>query len=446
MRAALLALAALATSLFTPVPAPAQTPITLTEAVAAALDRNPALLASAAGVDEADARADAARAAWFPEISVSESWQRSNQPVFAFSALLAARAFTEASFATSRLNSPAAVSAMSGRVLVRQVLFDRRTGAGVALDAARYDVARAALDEQRAAVALEVTRSYGRLLVAVADESAATAAAAAAREDVLRAERRRDAGLATDADVLAFSVHAAAMDRRRIAATGAVTVGRAELNRLTGQPVDRSVTVEAPPLPAEGPQPVDALLRRAEEARPELRRRVAEQGVAEAGRLLAGAAWQPRVTAQAGYQVDGLDVFDRAGSWIVGGDVSWSVSLGGAERARSRAARAALSGADARTEDTRAALHLDVIIAVSALETARARVTAGASAVAEATERERITRNRYDAGLAGATDVLAAAAATLDADTERVAAMVDAIVADAMLNRALGRPAEGRQP
>jgi outer membrane protein TolC len=446
MRAALLTLAALAASLFTSTSAAAQTLVTLTEAVAAALDRNPALRAMAAGVDEAEARADAARAAWFPEVSVSESWQRSNQPVFAFSALLAARAFTEADFATSRLNSPEAVSAMSGRVLVRQVLFDRRTGAGVALDAARHDVARAALDEQRAAVALEVTESYGHLLVAVAAESAASAAAAAAREDVLRAERRRDAGLATDADVLAFSVHAAAMDRRRIAATGAVTVGRAELNRLTGQPVDRSVTVEAPPLPADEAQPVDVLLRQAEEARPELRRRAAERRAADAGRLLAGAVWQPRVTAQAGYQVDGLDVFDRAGSWIVGGDVSWSMSLGGAERARSRAARAALSAADARTDDTRAALHLDVMTAVSALETARARVNAGARAVAEATERERITRNRYDAGLAGATDVLAAAAATLDADTERVTALVDAIVAHAMLNRALGRPAEGRQP
>ena len=446
MRAALLSLAALAASLFTPVPAPAQTLATLADAVAAALDRNPALRAMAAGVDEAEARADAARAAWFPEVSVSESWQRSNQPVFAFSALLAARAFTEADFATSRLNSPEAVSAMSGRVLVRQVLFDRRTGAGVALDAARHDVARAALDEQRAAVALEVTQSYGRLLVAVAAESAASAAAAAAREDVLRAERRRDAGLATDADVLAFSVHAAAMDRRRIAATGAVTVGKAELNRLTGQPIDRSVTVEAPALPADETRPVDVLLRQAEEGRPELRRRAAERRVADGGRLLAGAAWQPRVTAQAGYQVDGPDLFDRAGSWIVGGDVSWSVSLGGAERARSRAARAALSAADARTDDTRAALHLDVMTAVSALETARARVNAGARAVAEATERERITRNRYDAGLAGVTDVLAAAAATLDADAERVAALVDTIVAHAMLNRALGRPAEGRQP
>ena len=446
MRAALLILAALAASLCAPAPATAQTLITLTEAVAAALDRHPALLAAAAGVDEADARADAARAAWFPEVWVSESWQRSNQPVFAFSALLAARAFTEANFATSRLNSPEPVSAMSGRLLVRQVLFDRRTGAGVALDAARHDIARAALDEQRAAVALEVTQSYGRLLVAVAAESAARAAAAAAREDVLRAERRRDAGLATDADVLAFSVHAASMDRRRIAATGAVTVGRAELNRLTGQSVDRSVTVAAPALPGDETQPVDVLLRQAEAARPELRKRAAERRVAEAGHLLARAAWQPRVTAQAGYQVDGLDVFDRAGSWIVGGDVSWSVSLGGAERARSRAARAARSAADARTDDTRAVLHLDVMTAVSALETARARVTAGARAVAEATERERITRNRYDGGLAGATDVLAAAAATLDADTERVTALVDVVVAHALLNRALGRPAEGRQP
>ena len=73
MRAALLTFTALAASLFTPAPASAQTLVTLADAVAEALDRNPALRAVAAGVDEAEARADAARAAWFPEVSVSET-------------------------------------------------------------------------------------------------------------------------------------------------------------------------------------------------------------------------------------------------------------------------------------------------------------------------------------------------------------------------------------
>jgi outer membrane protein len=427
-------------------PAAAQERLTLEGAVREALARHPALLAATARVDEARAHADAARAAWFPEVSLSEGWQRSNHPVFAFSSLLSSRAFTEADFAVARLNDPGAVSLMTGRVLVRQALFDPRTGAGVAAGAARHDIARAALDAERAAVALDVTRAYGRLLAARAAETAASAASDAALEDVLRAERRRDAGLATDADVLAFSVHVAAMDRRRIVAAGDIIASRAELNRLTGQPVDRAFLVDEPPLPAGDVRALSDLLRDAEARRPELRRREAERRDADAGRRLADAAWLPRVTAQAGYQLDGLNIFDRAGSWVIGGEVAWALSLGGAERARSRAARAALSAADALAADTRAVLHVDVVTAVAALDTARARVSAGARAHAEATERERITRNRYEAGLAGATDVLAAAAATLEADAERVAALVDAVVAKARLDRALGRPSEDLQP
>jgi outer membrane protein TolC len=319
-------------------------------------------------------------------------------------------------------------------------VFDPRRRPTRTAEVARHDAARSAVNEHRASIAIDVTRAYGRLLQAMSADTAARAAVEAAREDVARAERRRDAGVATDADVLAFSVHLAAMERRRIVAAGDAIVGRATLNRLMGQPIDRPFTAEEPPLASdETGSPAD-LLREAEARRPDLQRRVAEQRAAEAERALARAAWLPRVNAQAGLQADGLDLVDRASSWVVGGEVAWSLSLGGAERARSRAAAAAAAAADALMTDARAAVHLDVVAALAGLEAARARFEAGRRALAEATERERITRNRYDAGLAGATDVLAAAAARLDADAERVAALVDATMARAELDRALGRP------
>ncbi|HUF46959.1 MAG TPA: TolC family protein [Vicinamibacterales bacterium] len=427
-------------------PARAQTRLTLSEAVRQATEGNPGILAAAAATDEARAHADAARAAWLPRVSFSESWQRSNQPVFVFSSLLAARAFTEADFATSRLNQPDAVSAFAGRFFVNQVVYDARTGATTALESARHAAARAALDERRATVALDVTRAYGRALAAAAAESAARGAADAARENVARAERRRDAGLATDADVLAFSVHAAAMERRRIAAAGEVLVAHAELNRLTGEPIDRTLGLEEPPPPPDHALEAAALIREAEAQRPELRRAAAERRAAEAGSRMARAGWLPRVTAQAGYQIEGLELVDRADSWLIGGEVTWSLSVGGAERARARAARAALAAADARAADTRAALQLDVVTAVVTANTARARLVTGRRTVEEAAERERITRNRYDAGLAGVIDVLAAASASLDAELERVAALVDALVAAAMLDRAVGRPVGTRLP
>lgn len=440
MRSRLILPAGLTVCVAAATPAGAQERLTLPAAVAQAVAGNPTVRAASARADEAGAQADAARAAWFPELTIAEAWQRGTQPVFAFGALLSARTFTQADFDVSRLNNPGAVSLMTARLALRQAVFDPRQRPTRAAGVARRDAARSAVEEHRASIAIDVTRAYGRLLQAISADAAARAAVEAAREDLARAERRRDAGVATDADVLAFSVHLAAMERRRIAAAGDAIVSRATLNRLMGQPIDRPFTAEEPPLPSDETGAPADLLREADARRPDLQRRVAEQRAAEADRARARAAWLPRVTAQAGLQADGLDLVDRASSWMVGGEVAWSLSLGGAERARARAAASAAAAADALTADARAAVHLDVVAAMAGLESARARVEAGRRALADATERERITRNRYDAGLAGATDVLAAAAARLDADAERVAALVDATMARAELDRALGRP------
>ncbi len=160
---------------------------------------------------------------------------------------------------------------------------------------------------------------------------------------------------------------------------------------------------------------------------------------AEGAVKAARATWYPSVSVDAGYQGDGLQFADRAGSWSVGGELRWALSTGGAESARAASAAAALTAARAGESDIKAAVQVDVLSALARLDAARARLTAGAAAVDQARESHRILRNRYDAGLAGTGDVLRAATLELDAETQRVGALVDALTARAELTRALGR-------
>src|SRR6476619_1115501 len=101
----LFALAIVALFLACPIGADAQTlepapePLTLARAIDDTLANNPSLQAAHAGVDVAGARASAARAANFPRLSFTESWQRGDQPVFVFSTLLASRQFAASNFA-----------------------------------------------------------------------------------------------------------------------------------------------------------------------------------------------------------------------------------------------------------------------------------------------------------------------------------------------------------
>src|SRR4029079_2123008 len=141
----------------------------------------------------------------------------------------------------------------------------------------------------------------------------------------------------------------------------------------------------------------------------------------------------------AAFDLSGTTINARAQSWIVGGELRWNFSLGGADLARSRAASHARARAAADAEDVRARVRVEVVTAFRRLEAARARQAVGRGAVNKARERQRIIRDRFDAGIAGVTDVLQASSALTEADAQRVTAVVDAINSDAQLRRAIGR-------
>lgn len=410
------------------------------DAVAAALARNPGLAAARAQVDRATADVTTATGAWFPRVSLSESVQRGTQPVFAFGALLSARQFTAADFAVERLNRPGATNLFTTRLGIGQLIFDGgRTSAARARSHAGRDVAQANAAMAAAGVTLAVTQTYGRLLQMQASLRAVDAAVAAAVEDLARAEHRRDAGTVTDADVLAAAVHVSDLRQRRLQLDADRAAAAAQLNRLMGAPVDAAVVVTdvAPPALVGGD--VQALFEEAEAARPELRRADAEVRMATAGARQASSIWWPEVSAHAGAEWNGLTAGDRSRSWVVGAEARWSLSLSGADRARIKAAASARTAAELMRDDTRASVHVEVLSAMRQLEAAQARVAVGTESVAQATERARVVRNRYEAGLVSMTDVLAASSALLDAEARHTSATVDVLTATADLHRVLGR-------
>jgi outer membrane protein len=423
------------------VPAFAQDDLTLDAALREALSQNAALRAARAGAAEASEYVGDARASWFPRVSFTESWQRSDQPVFVFSSRLGARQFAAANFAIDALNHPDAIGYFRSAIGAEQVLFDGgRRRSAIESARLRSDISKLVSDEAAAALVSAATETYGRILVAEAGTRAAHAALQFALEDVAGAERRRDAGMATDADVLALAAQVTAFRQREIDSQTDATVATAELNRLTGAPIDRVFRVSEPAAGIESAQlPLNTALAEADANRPELRRAQAAIDRARAERSGVRAAVIPQVAVQAAYDFSGTSLTSRASSWIVGGELRWNLSLGGAEVARSRAARHAQTRATAEAEDVRAGVRVEVVTAVRRLESARARQAVGRAAVAEARERQRIIRDRFEAGVAGVTDVLQASSAVMDAEIRRIAAVVDELNSEALLRRAIGR-------
>ena len=83
----------------------AQDPMSLKDAVRVALDRNKAVEASAAARQAAESRVAEARSGGLPKVNYSESWTRSDNPVFVFGSLLTQGQFGAQNFQIGSLNN-----------------------------------------------------------------------------------------------------------------------------------------------------------------------------------------------------------------------------------------------------------------------------------------------------------------------------------------------------
>ena len=428
--------AALAALLLTTSAADGQTLLTLTDAIDQAWDASSAARLAAAGERAAVARLARARAGYLPQVDLAEGWQRGDQPVFVFGALLAQRRFTEANFAVEALNHPPAIDNHRASLMVRQLVWDGGSREA-AVQEARLGRDLAAVDRERTTDDLEVqvTALYGAVLAREADAHAAAAAVEAAEADLARARDRRQAGLITEADVLALDVHRARMQERRIEAGLEAEVARMRLNELIGAPLDRTFLLE----PASDPPAEPGAGSGVTAEGPEVRAAALQEQIARQAARVARAAFLPQVALVGGWEWNGADFNDRASAWLVGAEVSVNLFRGGADRARAAEAAAAQDRARVEREQIERAMRVAVEEARARLEAARARATVARTSVAQARESERIVRDRYENGLEDVAALLRAAEALVASEARATSARVDVLVGAAQLRRAMGR-------
>ncbi|MCC7042943.1 MAG: TolC family protein [Acidobacteria bacterium] len=427
--------------LFLPLAAPAsaQAPLTLTEAISRARRENPEVRQADARVARAAGQSRETRAGLLPRVDVSEGWQRSDLPVFAFSSLLSQRRFSADDFDVARLNNPNPVNNFRSAVVLEQPVFDATLRAAMTGARLGREMAKVEREHVGRLVAVATVEAYGRVHLIEAMAAAARAAVEAAEQDLKRATDRRDAGLATDADVLMVTVHLSAAKERQVQAEADVEIARAQLNYLMGESLDTRFELAAVDAPADSTRLTTDEETSAIAGRADVRLAMSAERLAEAGVSQARAAFLPQVVARGAAEWNGATFGERTSGWMVGAEVRLNVFRGLADRARLAQARAT---ADERRVEREAALgraRLDVRAASASLAAARARVDLSRAAVAAARESQRITRDRYDNGLAAITDVLRASQAVLDAEAQAVAADSDRATGHARLEAALGR-------
>jgi outer membrane protein len=436
-----LAVPLLVATLFVAVSASAQSPLSLSEAIARAKARNPDVGSAAAAEREAAERVTQVRGGYFPKVDVAESWQRGNNPVFVFSSLLAQRQFTAADFALDALNHPAATDNFRAAFSVEQSLFDRTISANVRAASIGRDIAATGRQLVDQDLTSAVTDAYGGVLIAAATVRSAAAMVETAREDRELAGNRRHAGRVTDADVLQLDVYLARTLEQQVQATSDERIARARLNQLMGEPLSTIFSLDlTPPAIAMDITNPAGLEEEAVKNRPEVALAMQQEQLAAATVDAAQAAFLPQVAAQGGWELNGGTWNSRSSSWVAGVVARFNLFHGLADKARLAEARAQAMRRAHDKEKAVTMARLDVQIAIARLEAARASEAVGRAAADRARESRRIIRDRYESGLMDATTLLRSADDVLQAEAQQIAARVSVLTATATLQRAIGRP------
>lgn len=312
------------------------------------------------------------------------------------------------------------------------------------IDAAQYRLLAANLNQNRVLqdVVFQVEQAYYRLigteaLVRVNDltlQNLKTAYDAA--------QRRRESGLATAADVYRAETQVAQAQLNLTRSRGELEKARGQLAAAAGLPVNGTLRIEAlsgPPRTSEVTSTLDELLERAKRSRPDL---VAAEAQARASRASAQAA------AKAG--LPSIEVSGAAGRTLFTDNrpvvPTYSIALalripiftGFRDTYTIRQAEAQAAQAEAARDGLYRQTELDVWQAYYDLQTAASGITSTAAQVKSAEQTAQATLARYQAGFGSLLDLITAQLDESNARVQQVQSYLDWYTAVSRLNFSVG--------
>ena len=423
--------------------------LSLDEAIAAGLESSPGLHASLMKVDAAAAKTREVDATRLPAFKLGAGYTRlSEVPPFEVTLPISPEPIV---VSQSYFNS------WSLRLSVQQPLFTGfRLEAGTAAARMLEQSAGQDLGQERSDFVFAVKNAYWGLARAREFETVIEETIRQVQEHLKDVRAFFDQGLLTKAEVLRAGLQLSNAELLAIDARSGVEAARTSLNVLIGLPVETDIelTTSAESLASSIPDMAGAgdedkiagtLIDAALASRPDLKAADFRIKASEAGVKAAKSGWYPQI-ALAGnlYQMrpnprlmPARDSFYA--TWDVGLSLSLDIWNWGQTKSQTEQAKAQL----AQARDARKLLGDQAVIEVTqsrlALVRARDKARVAGEAVGQAEENLRVVREQFRMGLALNADVLDAELLSLQTKISRAQAAIDLVLAQARLERALGR-------
>ena len=383
-------------------------PLTLQEAIATAVADNPEMTAAESRVEAAQTRVRQARSGYLPQLSFSETFNQTTNPVGAFGTKLNQAAITQQDFAPERLNDPEAINNFITAFNLEWSLYNGgQTMIGMEQAKQHLEGSDSYLKRTRQQVISRTARAYVGLLLAEKSVLVIQEALASGRANLSMVDSRFRSGFVVKSDLLRAQVRIAELEQELLTAESQVDIAQAQLAGAMGADGTRRY------------DPVNALencremenerqfwIEQAMEGRPDLQQIRIQETIAEKEIDKAQAAHMPDVNLFGTYEINSEDFSETADNYTVGAMLRLNLYSGHRMSAQTAEARAGRRQVQAMRRAMELGVRVETEQAFLEARSAWQRIAVAEKAVEQAEEGLRIVKNRYNSGLLTIVDLL----------------------------------------
>lgn len=412
---------------------PAARTLTLMEAITAAAQQNQQLRVAAFEVAVARAQLAQAKGATQPQVNAQGSYTRTQeqQPT-----TIVIGGFP----VTIPAPSP---NLFDARLVLQYPLYTGgRLDAQIALAKANLEGAEATLERIKQQIVFGVRQAYFQLLLAQSGLEVAERGVTQAAENLRVARARVAAGASPRFDEVQAEVALATARQSQVRARNGIAQATQGLNALLNLPLNTPLVLRDRLAVQPVKDPVDALVARAIQFRPEFAELRARQQAAQAGIQLAESGGKPNVGLQANASYSNTGGFppgtSASSNWAITLAATMNLYDGGITRERVQEAQLRLEQLRAMEAQQKQGVELEVRQAYLNLQSAGEELAGADALIAQAQEALRIANVRFQSGVGTNLEVLNALTAASQAEAAKVQALFNYNLARATLERAVG--------
>ncbi len=415
-------------------------PLTLEAAIAAAVDRNPEMSAAESGLEAAETRIRQAKSGYLPQLSVSETFSQTNNPVGAFGTKLNQAAITSQDFIPDRLNNPDAINNFATAFNLQWSVYSGgQTRIGLEQARKGREGSDLFLERTRQQIIARTATAYAGLLLANKHVFVVEEALASARASLSMVDSRYRSGFVVKSDLLRAQVRIAELEQELLTARSRVDIAQAVLAGVMGDTGNRRYDpVTALEDDREIREDKNVWIERALAGRPDLKQVRIQETIAGKEIDKAQAAHLPDVNLFGTYEINSEDFSDTADNYAVGAMLRVNLYSGSRISAKAAEAKAAKRQMEAMRKAMELGIRVETEQAFLEAHSAWQRIGVAEKAVEQAEEGLRIVKNRYNSGLLTIVDLLDAEVTLQRARTRHFQSLHDYKVARVRLALAAG--------